>query len=807
MITLPAHPRTALCLFLLLVSGLLVYAETPRYVFPAVAKGAITVDGALDEWAKIGTAITVDQRNLAGGWCDAFTGEQDCRGRVRVAYDAAYLYLALAVQDDAVVPLTKKSGVPGKFWEQDGMGFYLDTPSCNVASGRYATRATRPWQAEPILQLTPSTDNWGADVLPDGSRYACTIAKNGYTVEAAVPWSAIGWQVQAGDRLFFAMILADYDRTPDGNTTPLRQLIWHMQHDSVRPSYRGWAEARLLGANGFGGEFLTASPLAVQGSPLGWKMMADATQPGWQVNTVALVGDGAPLTLSTRAAKVDPRTGAVLSGEVDTRPLKPGVYTLLAQATNGRQTETVRQPVQIVDQAAVLAHSSAPALPNTYFIDDPLRAGLPGIHTPHKVMTFADYLAFVKPEVEAGWPRFAYHVTHKSTSLGGGWFQEYGLRYAAYAKVTGDPVWITRAQEMFEMADAAYKANNYAGLGWINVPLLYYYKQYLTAVDAWKPEYDAMVKDWVTRAFAWNGTTWRGMNNWGLSSAIRGAVLHYWLGEQIPNRAEWDAHEADVWGDFLTNIKDIDENTTNYAPWDLWVILNYLDMKGKTELIRTDPQLRALYERYMLEVSPSGARPQYGSTNGWHDSPWVYMYLFERVAQITGDGRFKAQARLMWNYSVRHVEDWHQYHLVTDGAITWLTRILAEVPDNDAAIKPVPVEPTSVLTMRAKMLVLTPEERLATKEYQRTLPERVPGKIVLRGSMSRDPHDVNSMFALIELNDEAGHCTARPTSVNCLMAQDAVLLASQGYYEQDAQYHNMVQIGRASCRERVSSVV
>ncbi len=787
---------TRLCvaaLLLLLSAALAGAAGDTRYLIPLAGAQAVTIDGNLAEWGAIGQPVLIDQHHLGGGYCNDFNGEQDCSARLRMAYDQQNIYLALAVTDNSVVPLKKKSGVPGKFWEQDGMGVYLDAPACNVVTGRYNTKANRPWQAEPILQLTPSTEQWGAEVLPEGSTFACTLGKAGYTVEAAVPWASLGWQVQPGDRIFFAGILADYDQAADGKLTPLRQFLWHFQHDTVRPSSRTWAEARLMGANGFGGEFLTAAPVAVHGSPMGWKLMVDAGKPGWQVQRVALVGrTNLPLTAET--PKIDTVNGTILSGEIDTKLVEPGVYTLLAQASNGKQTETVRQPVQIVDAAALLAQSKSTELPAKYFIGDPLRAGLGGIYLPHKVMTRADYLAFVKSELEAGWPSFEYHVKNKTTNLGGGWYQEYGLRFAAYAKFTGDPAWITRAQQMFEMADAGYKATNYNGLGWINAPLIYYYKQYLSAVNAWKPEYDVMVKDWVTHAFKWDGTTWRGMNNWGLSSSLRGAILNYWLGAATPNKTEWDAHEKDVWGDFLANIKDIDENTTNYAPWDLWVILNYLDMKGKTDLVRTDPQLRALFERYMLEVTPSGARPHYGSTNGWHDSPWVYLYIFERVAQITGDGRFKSQARLMWNYSVRHVEDWHQYHLCSDGAITWLTRTLAETPDNDTVIKPVPVQPVSVVTNRAKMTVLTQEQRAATKEYTHTSPERVPGKIVFRGSMSGNPDDVNSMYALIELNGEAGHCTARPTSVNCLMSNDAVLLSSQGYYEQDAQYHNMIQI-------------
>ncbi|MHB9132930.1 MAG: sugar-binding protein [Armatimonadota bacterium] len=786
---------------LLSVIGLLLFcaaagAAGDRYLVSPVSATAIKIDGSLTDWKTLGGEVLIDQQNLAGGSCNStFLGPQDCQGRLRMAYDRKYLYVALAVTDNSVFPLEHKSGVPGRFWEQDGMGLYLDAPASNVASGRYNTKPTRPWAQEIILQLTPSLTNFGAETLPDGSVYACTMRKTGYTVEVAVPWESMGWQAAAGDRLFFSAILADLDRLPAGKLAPLKQYLWHMPGTEVRPASRGWAEARLMSAGGYGGELLTASPVAVQGAKVAWKMLADATQPGWQVTKVSLVGaDKSTKVLETPAALIAPKQQVMVAGLVDTAALKPGVYTIVAQATKGNQTEAVQQPLQVIDPNSVLTQHKASAMPQSYMVHDPLRSGTNGGIKPPSTrpMTHEDYLAFVKAEVEAGWPQFEYHVKTKNLTLGGGWYQDYGLRYAAYAKITKDPVWIQRAQQMFEMADASYKANKYAGLGWINGPLIYYYKQYLSAVNGWKPEYDAMVKDWLLntdlKSFPKdrNGI-WYGMNNWGLCSSIRGVYGQYWLGDQMPDKDKWNKYIQEIWGDFFENVKDIDENTTNYAPWDLWVILFYLDVHGQTDRLKTDPQLRQLYERYMLETTPSGARPQYGSTNGWNDSIALYMYLFERVGQITGDGRYKAQARLMWDYSVRHVEDWHQYHLVTDQTITMLARLLAEVPDDTLA--PAPVEPKSVLTQRARMIPLTPEEREKRRMWMETVPERVPGKIIFRGS-----NDPNSMWAMIELNNDAGHCTARPTSVNCLMDKDTVLLSSQGYYEQDPQFHNMVLV-------------
>ena len=435
-----------------------------------------------------------------------------------------------------------------------------------------------------------------------------------------------------------------------------------------------------------------------------------------------------------------------------------------------------------------------PTLPQKSLTLDPLRSGFsydaPQVHPTY---THEDIKAWVTKEMEAGWGSFQYHLNAKTTSLGGGWYFEYGLRTAAWAAVTQNPLWIDRAQKMFEMADASFKAATpaYSGLGWINAPLIYYYKKYLSQVNAWKPEYEEMAKDWVVHAFPEFPKDpkgiWLGMNNWGLSSGIRGVILKYWLGDQMKDKAQWDKHIADTWGVFMNDVKDIDENTTNYAPWDLWVIFFYLDVNNQTDLIKTDPRLRALYERYMLEVAPSGARPQYGSTNGWNDHPAIWGWLFERVGQITGDGRYKYQSRMMFDYSQKHVVDWHQYHLVADTQLTWWTRLLADVPD-DSLPQAVP-EAKTYLTNRGQMQVLTPEEREKRNEFMHTTATQVPNKLIFRGG-----NEPGSMYALIELNSEAGHCTARPTSVNCLMSKEAVLLASQGYYESDPQYHNMLWI-------------
>lgn len=462
-----------------------------RYFLMPVAEGRIQVDGNLNEWEALGTPVTIGLDNLAGGYITgSFSGPEDCTGRLQMVYDLEYLYIALSVRDDSVRPLEKASGVPGKFWEQDGMGLYLDAPGVNAASGRYDTRRTRPWQPEPIIQLTPSLNNYGAAVLPEGSRYGSAITAEGYTVEAAVPWAALGWRPQVGDRILFAAILADFDRDAEGRDSGLAQFVWHFPPPEVRPSSRAWAEARLVNEEGYGAEIITSRTVVFPGEPLAWKVLADADRNGWQVSEVAIVTpEGIRKGLTERAARVAAGQRLALEGNVNTSGLAPGMYVLQATAARAGKSAQTLQALSVADPA--MHRFRTPDLPRRHLTPDPLRSGFSAerARPPRRQITHQDYREFVDREIAANWPSVEYHVARRS-EMGGLWYFDYALRHAAYAVVSRDPLWAQRALTLFELANDEYQRTGGQGLNWIHFPLIYYCKQYLNEVKRWGPQHD-----------------------------------------------------------------------------------------------------------------------------------------------------------------------------------------------------------------------------------------------------------------------------------------------------------------------------
>lgn len=144
------------------------------------AEGPVTVDGRLDDWPALPCECTrpIQVRHDPATW----HGPEDGRFRFGVAYDDAFLYIAVEVTDDAAL------GDPSlTVWSQDGVEIRLDARAA-------AERGPMPeeWtDALPILLSPGRTPEapvvWEPGKLPEGTRVACVRTETGFAAEVAVP--------------------------------------------------------------------------------------------------------------------------------------------------------------------------------------------------------------------------------------------------------------------------------------------------------------------------------------------------------------------------------------------------------------------------------------------------------------------------------------------------------------------------------------------------------------------------------------------------------------------------------------------
>ena len=63
-----------------------------------------------------------------------------------------------------------------------------------------------------------------------------------------------------------------------------------------------------------------------------------------------------------------------------------------------------------------------------------------------------------------------------------------------------------------------------------------------------------------------------------------------------------------------------------------------------------DPGMNRLWERLLVEISPDGLINPYGPNGGWNSTADYRIAMLERLAAITGDGRYRFGAQKLFNY-------------------------------------------------------------------------------------------------------------------------------------------------------------
>ncbi len=187
----------------------------------ARAEAPVTVDGRLDDWAALPNECAKPAQMLHDP--TTWHGPEDGWFRFGVAYDDAFLYIAVEVTDDAA------QGDPSlAVWSQDGVEIRLDA---RAARDRGST--PQEWSdALPILVSPGRTREepvvWEPGKLPEGTRVACVRTETGFAAEAAIPSAYLDAR-QGGAWKTFRLNVAvdDFDPSDGGGA----QLWW-------RPDWR-----------------------------------------------------------------------------------------------------------------------------------------------------------------------------------------------------------------------------------------------------------------------------------------------------------------------------------------------------------------------------------------------------------------------------------------------------------------------------------------------------------------------------------------------------------------------------------------
>ena len=186
------------------------------------------IDGNLDEWADMPAFESSHLVYQVDGW----DGTDDVTALWRLGWDNGNLYVAVQVDDDYHVQTQNGNQI----FKGDGVSLQLDTQleadfgnrlspddfQINLSPGDFA--------GTPPVAYRFRGDNSGnlTDMPGHGIQVAARRSGDGYTLEAAIPWSNLGITPQSGLELGIALNANDND-TPG---TAVQEVM--MSHVATR---------------------------------------------------------------------------------------------------------------------------------------------------------------------------------------------------------------------------------------------------------------------------------------------------------------------------------------------------------------------------------------------------------------------------------------------------------------------------------------------------------------------------------------------------------------------------------------------
>jgi len=781
--------------------------KSPREYLIARPTGPITIDGQLREWdmKKAPYVISPSGKDPMSGVLSVeptnpVAGDADLSGRVRVAWDERYLYVAGEMVDDHLRGI--KAGSRGN---EGPPGWGCDCLMVMLASFRQPMKPNSPYHESPIVGLRYTLGGAagrgklvGADhrvnphhglywVLPKNAKLAVVETEQGYNVEAAIAWKDLGFVARSGEKLFVSFLAADVD--PD---EPLNQIGWGFAEEvKSRPVFRLADRSDLTG-------MLTVSANEL---PLNkaWGVRAelDARAGVAMLESVRVVDAGGNV-VARRPIRFSVPTGKTGRAVVDFKPgevSKEGVHTveMLAQVAEEAPVVVAKAVVRVVEaeaprpmirNAAGEIHHMSPERVAHHAYDQHYRKWYRYSFVKGK----ADYVPYIRKWVEPNLK--AVSRAEIKRKFRGGWRQ--AQRCMALAQITGDKEYVDLARQIMDyLLDTGTREPR-----WFQFTAITMYR-YLT----WKkdPNSPFAPKDAEKRYrqglhfVAANPTDY-----FFNESGTHNRVWHRYAGLKVARMvAEQDGKPVDPrvieYTDYhdqlIGKVGDSDDATANYHWVFMDAALGIYFHTGDWQAFVEHPGFTKTFDRYVEMASPSGACPQFASCSGWHQ-PHESMWAYEWMSRVSRNGRYRWTSHRIAEYYYNHL-NWiaNQYHMPFDAAKDQfvLSYLLA-----DDAVKPVPSPSTSRVTWRhptEKVPLEKLRQRPGTSSHEMDASRWIPDKVIL--SSGNKP---TGLWGMIELLPSGGHAGEVPGNIIALTQYDAGLLIGQGYYDNSPPLQNLLWV-------------
>jgi len=752
---------------------------THRY-FADRRKG-IRLDGDLSEWDFTRGAVRIDV-GTAHQQPGPVRSKADSSAVVAFGWDSQYLYVAARVRDQSLRPLARKTDMP---WTCDSLMFVVTTFGATRASDRYHQVKNVATSAEPFFGFSYYTEATGPRQWTEHSRYVARKTADGYAIEAAVSLADVGYRPRAGDRLKMAFVLPDHDA--DGKFS---QLILGSPQRIVTSPVSYWLDLRFRGKAGWAGDVVPAQARATDTADVRFVGEVDAFKPGLKLKRVELrTRDGNTLAALPVDRLLVPGTTMCIAGTFAQPHLAPGQYAVALAVEEGGKVKTDPNPAPFEIIASREAeHGVTGKLPDRYIVPDPYRMAFPSKRFGYaeRKITKADYIKLIRRVYDAEYPSI-YSKGRKANAGHHGF--SYAMAPLALYKHSGDVKYL---EAVLGLMKGAYES---AKKGQTTPTWLEQYEIVQLLLN--DPKVPRADKKWLREVYpaivraVWKAsrpTEWGAFNRallWGGLLEMGAKVL-----PDAPDVAAWKKYAELEWQSWWP-YRDHDENSSDYNSSSM---MDYLDWAAfRNPKLLKDPGLAKWLQRYMLQVTPSGGFPGYGDASPWNGSCYKWIPVFERMATITRDGRFKWAAHRLFEYAERQMEDLFSYHMVYDGAAAGCAWAYIYADETVAEVAP---------TMKSRVLVRKKvsivgkafrkemfDKHGITGLYYKLSHSKQPDKLLLRAGA--DPF---APCGMIELCSHAGHHMSSVPNFNNFMHMRAVLLTDLGYFEKGPEYHNVVYI-------------